>query len=97
MCLVVQSCTPLFDPLDYSPPGSSVHEIFQARVLERLLFPSPGSPSDPGIEPMSPVSPSLQVDLLPAEPSGKSRKGHSMDIIIIIIIINLWVFTKCST
>ena len=76
MCSVIQSCTPLFDPLDYSPPGSSVHEIFQARVLERLLFPSP---SDPGIEPRSPVSPSLQVDLLPAEPSGKSRKGHSIN------------------
>ena len=76
MCLVLQSCMPLFDPLDYSPPGSSVHEIFQARVLERLLFPSP---SDPGYEPMSPVSPSLQVDLLPAEPSRKSRKGHIND------------------
>ena len=24
----------LWDPMDYSPPGSSVHEIFQARILE---------------------------------------------------------------
>ena len=54
--------------MEYNPSGSSVHEIFQARVLERLLFPSP---SDPGIEPMSPVSPALQEDSLPAEPLGK--------------------------
>ena len=31
---VAQSCLTLSDPMDYSPPGSSVHGIFQARVLE---------------------------------------------------------------
>ena len=31
---VAQSCLTLRDPLDCSPPGSSVHGIFQARVLE---------------------------------------------------------------
>ena len=31
---VPQSCPTLSDPMDYSPPGSSVHWIFQARVLE---------------------------------------------------------------
>ena len=31
---VTQSCPTLSDPTDYSPPGSSVHGIFQARVLE---------------------------------------------------------------
>ena len=31
---VAQSCPTLSDPMDCSPPGSSVHEIFQARVLE---------------------------------------------------------------
>ena len=31
---VTQSCSTLSDPMDCSPPGSSVHEIFQARVLE---------------------------------------------------------------
>ena len=29
-----QSCTTLSDPMDCSPPGTSVHGIFQARVLE---------------------------------------------------------------
>ena len=31
---VAQSCLTLRDPMDCSPPGSSVHGIFQARVLE---------------------------------------------------------------
>ena len=31
---VVQSCPALSDPMDCDPPGSSVHGIFQARVLE---------------------------------------------------------------
>ena len=31
---VPQSCPTLCDPMDYSPPGSSVHAILQARVLE---------------------------------------------------------------
>ena len=36
-----------------------------------LLFPSPGDLPDPGMEPMSPVCPALQVNSLPAEPLGK--------------------------
>ena len=39
--------------MDYSPPGSSVHGILQARIWSGLLFPSPGGLPDPGIEPMS--------------------------------------------
>ena len=31
---VAQSCPTLSDPVDCSPPGSSIHGIFQARVLE---------------------------------------------------------------
>ena len=31
---VAQSCPTLYDPMDRSPPGSSVHGIFQARELE---------------------------------------------------------------
>ena len=30
----LQSCPTLCDPMDCSPPGSSIHGIFQARVLE---------------------------------------------------------------
>ena len=31
---VAQSCPTLSDPMDYSLPGSSIHGILQARVLE---------------------------------------------------------------
>ena len=31
---VTQSCPTFCDPMDCSPPGSSVHGIFQARILE---------------------------------------------------------------
>ena len=31
---IAQSCPTLSDPMDFGPPGSSVHGIFKARVLE---------------------------------------------------------------
>ena len=37
--LVDQSCPTLFDPMDYSLPGSSVHGILQARILEWVAIP----------------------------------------------------------
>ena len=40
---VAQSCPTLSDPMDRSLPGSSVHGIFQARVLEWVPLPSPQS------------------------------------------------------
>ena len=66
--LVAQSCPPFCDPMDCSQPGSSVHEIFQARILEYPVFPSPGDLPNPGIELGSPA---LQADPLPSEPPGK--------------------------
>ena len=38
--LVTQACLTLCDPVDYSPPGSSVHGILQARILEWVAMPS---------------------------------------------------------
>ena len=35
----LQSCLTLCDPMDHSPPGSSVHEIIQARILEWVATP----------------------------------------------------------
>ena len=52
---VVQSCLSLCDPMDGSLPGSSVHGILQARVLDGLPFSSPGDLPNPGIEPGSPA------------------------------------------
>ena len=62
------SCLTLCDPVDCSPPGSSVHGILQARVLEWVAILFSRDLSDPGIESGSPV---LQADSLPSEPPGK--------------------------
>ena len=40
LCLVTQSCPPLYNPMDYSRPGASVHGILQARILEWVAMPS---------------------------------------------------------
>ena len=37
--LVTRSCPTLCHPMDYSPPGSSVHGILQARILESVAMP----------------------------------------------------------
>ena len=71
----VQSCPRLCDPMDYSLPSSSVHGIFQARILEWVaIFCSRGS-SWPRVEPASLLSPVLVLDSLPLHhlglPTGK--------------------------
>ena len=48
--------------MDCSPPGSSVHGILQAGMLERIAVLTFGDLPDPDIEP---VSPALQTDSLP--------------------------------
>ena len=68
---VAQSCLTLCNPVDCSPPDSSVHGILQARILEWVATSFPGSLPDPGIDP---TSSALQVDSLPSEPPGKPPK-----------------------
>ena len=52
----LQSSPTLCNPMDHIPPGSSVHGILQARILEGLAMPSSKGSSDPGIKPASHVS-----------------------------------------
>ena len=52
--------------MDCSPPGSSVHGILQARVLEWVAVSFSRDLPNPGIEPGSPA---LKADSLPSEPS----------------------------
>ena len=46
-CLVISN---LCDPMDCSPPGSSVHGILQARTLEWVAFPFSRGLPDPGFK-----------------------------------------------
>ena len=55
-------------PILLSPPGSSVHGILQARILEWVVLPFSRGLPNPGIELRSPL---FQVDSLPSEPPGK--------------------------
>ena len=64
-CSVAQSCPTLCNPMDYSPPGSSVHGILLDRFWSRLPFPSTGNLPSPG----SPISCTGRQILYP-EPLG---------------------------
>ena len=64
----LQSCLTLCDSMDCSLPGSSVHGILQATILEWVAIPSSKGFSHPGIEPRSSA---LQADSLLTEPPGK--------------------------
>ena len=57
--------------MDCSPPGSSVHGILQ----EWVAFPTPGRLLDPGIQPMSLVSPALAGGSFTAASPGKPQRS----------------------
>ena len=59
VCVFAQSCPILSDPMDYSPPGSSLHGISRQEYWSELPFLPPGYLPDPGIKPTSPESPTL--------------------------------------
>ena len=71
--------------MDCNPPGSSVHGISQAKILEWIAIPFSSDLPDPEIKPGSPA---LQVASLPSEPpeklskkiSSKMRSGQILDI-----------------
>ena len=58
-------------PMDCSPPASSIHGILQARILEWVSKPFSTGSSQPGIEPGSPA---LRAGSLPSEPPGKPKR-----------------------
>ena len=64
--LVTQLCSTFCNSMDCNQPGSFVHGILQARILEWVAM-----PSSRGF--FQPRSPSLQTDSLPSEPPGKPK------------------------
>ena len=65
---VFQSCPTLCNPMDYSPPGYSVHGILQARILEWVTVSFSRDLPNPRIEARSAE---LQANFLPSEPPRK--------------------------
>ena len=39
VCVVAQSCLTLYNPMDCHAPGSSIHGVLQARILECIAIP----------------------------------------------------------
>ena len=68
-CLVAQLCSTLCDPMDYSPPGSSVHGFLQARILEWLAISYSRDLPDLRVKPTSLESPALAT-------TGANIKPH---------------------
>ena len=71
MCAhLLQWCPTLCDPMDCSPPGSSVHGILQAKILEWVAMPSSRDLPNPGTKHMSSA---LQVGSLLLSHQGSPR------------------------
>ena len=71
-CMCALSCLTLCDLMDCSPPGSSVHGIFQARILEWVATSfSRGSSQPRDRTRISCISWLWQEDSLPLAPPGK--------------------------
>ena len=66
LCYLSKVMSNSCNPVDCSLPDSSVHGIFQVRILEWLPFPSPGDLPDPRTEPIS----ALLVDCFPLSHQG---------------------------
>ena len=64
---VTQSCLTLCNPMDCCPPGSSVHGILQARILEWVAIPFSRGSS----RPWNRTWVSCTADSFPSEPPGK--------------------------
>ena len=81
LCLAVQSCPTLWDPVDYSLPGSSCPWGFSRQdYWSELPCPPPGDLPNPGIKPRFPT---VQAASLPSEPPGKPKNtevGFSGDL-----------------
>ena len=84
---LLQLCLTLCDPMDCSPPGSPVHGILQARILEGLSCLPLGDLPDLGIEPAAPAAPALQADslLLSHHGSPYIMCGYALLVVILVI------------
>ena len=89
-CSVSKSCLTLCSTMDCSLPGSPVLGTLQARILERVAFPSPGHLPNPGIEPMSPVSPALAGRFFTTEPPKEALRVYLCSNKLSLYFLNLF-------
>ena len=82
-----KSCLTLCGPMDCSPPGSSIHGISQARILEWVAISSPEDLPNPRIEPVSPESSALACRFFTTDPPGKHM----------LVCVYIYIFTYTHT
>ena len=75
-----------------SLPGSSVHGISQAKILERVACPPPGNLPNPGIKPESSVSPALAGEFFTTVPPGKPSSYSIGCLLFTVVVYNIRIF-----
>ena len=88
---VARLCPTFGDPMNCSPPGSSVHGISQERILEWVTISSSRGSPDPGMETESFLSDALAGGVFTLEPLGSPLGGY-----IKIQILNICIKTMSS-
>ena len=88
VCSDIQLCPTVCNPMNYSPPGSSVHGMKipgknTGMGCHAILQ---GNLSDAGIETMSPASPALQAESLPLSHQGSPLTLTCSDEILVYLI-----------
>ena len=89
VCVCALSHVQLFvTPWTSSPPDSSVHGIFQARILEWVAISSPGGTSWPRMEPVSPAVADRFFTTVPP--------GESQHVVHFLLLVGVWVSANNS-
>ena len=78
VCSVIHSCLTICDPMDGSLPGSFVHWISQARILEWVVISYSRDLPDPRIKPMNLVSSALAGTFFTTVWSGKPSNKRNL-------------------
>ena len=74
---LLQSCPTLCNPMDCSLPGSSIHGILQARILEWVVMPSSRGSSQPRDQTCVSCLLHWQAGYLPLVPPGRPTHTHT--------------------
>ena len=89
------TCVRLSDPMDSSPPGSSVRGILQAKILEWAAMPSSRGSSWPGIKPTFPTTLEVLVGSLSTELPRKPG-AQCTQIQTVVLVYTSWVILAKS-
>ena len=74
----LQLCSTLCNPMDCSPPGSSVHGMLQARALEWVAMPSSRGSSRPRDQTCGSCGSYIAGEFFTTEPPGEAQKENTI-------------------